>query len=459
MKIGLAICIVFLTVTCSLAQVKYGMRDEQGRHEIARGFVVTTNDGLGEVFYHSDDYQRMVRMGANYQVIRLEMGKLKPATDESIAFNYLSKVDSLVNLGKQNGIKSVFKMTLYGMNDFSWEKLLLNKNKEQKNYVKAWARVWNKFSPEPYVIGYDLVNEPRKEGWDIAYQDMSNKYLIPFYRYLIDEAAKVNPSKKFFIQDIFMNKGDSEEKNQYAELKTSVNRKNVVFSPHIYEAKKPQIDANMKRFSKEADLQDAPIFVGEWGVPTFDKTDSTLTEQLEYIDFYAHTVSIFDSLGVGSIKAWFNGNRTKQHFLGSPSTWSIFADEEAVGTVERKYITDIIARPYPQLIAGDILNFKFDFPTRSLKALFKADNSKGASKIFIGANRHYPDGFSVIINNDFVMVHNPLKTAGLEVVKSSVNDNPSDFIWDEGKQELVVLKWPWDKQIVNFKIVPGIIIK
>jgi hypothetical protein len=213
----------------------------------------------------------------------------------------------------------------------------------------------------------------------------------------------------------------------------------------------------MKRFSKEADLQNAPIFVGEWGFPTFDKTDSTLTEQLKYIDFYIHTVNKFDSLGVGTIKAWFNGNRTKQHFLGSPSTWSIFADEEAVGTVERKYITDIIARPFPQSIAGDILNFKFDFPTRSLNASFITDNSKGASRIFVGADRHYPDGFSIIINNNFIMVHNPLKNAGLEVVKSSISDNPSDFIWDDAKQQIVVLQWPFDKKALNMRIIPGII--
>jgi hypothetical protein len=457
MKSIVTLICFFLTIKSLSAQIKYGMRDEQGRHEIARGFVVTTNDGLGEVFYHADDYQRMVRMGANYQVIRLEMGKLKPSNDESIAVNYLQKIDSLVNLGKQSGIKSVFKMTLYGMDDFSWEKLLLNKNHEQRNYVLAWEKIWKKFSDHSFVIGYDLVNEPRKESWEIAYQDMSNKYLIPFYGYLIDEAVKVNPNKQFFIQDIFMNKGDNEDKNQYAELKTSVNRENVVFSPHIYETKKFQIDANMKRFSKEADLQNAPIFVGEWGFPTFDKTDSTLTEQLKYIDFYIHTVNKFDSLGVGTIKAWFNGNRTKQHFLGSPSTWSIFADEEAVGTVERKYITDIIARPFPQSIAGDILNFKFDFPTRSLNASFITDNSKGASRIFVGADRHYPDGFSIIINNNFIMVHNPLKNAGLEVVKSSISDNPSDFIWDDAKQQIVVLQWPFDKKALNMRIIPGII--
>ena len=85
-----------------------------------------------------------------------------------------------------------------------------------------------------------------------------------------------------------------------------------------------------------------------------------------------------------------------------------------------------------------------------------SDNSKGASKIFIGQNRHYPDGFSIIINNDFLMYYNPLKNVGLEVYKTTKDSNPSDFIWDTKTQKLIVLKWGKDKTIYNIKIVPGI---
>jgi len=49
----------------SVAQIKHGLRDDAGRHIIPRGFVVNTNDHKGEVFFNSDDYARMVRMGAN----------------------------------------------------------------------------------------------------------------------------------------------------------------------------------------------------------------------------------------------------------------------------------------------------------------------------------------------------------------------------------------------------------
>lgn len=196
------------------------------------------------------------------------------------------------------------------------------------------------------------------------------------------------------------------------------------------------------------------------GVSTFAKTDTLISGklgQLEYRELYIKTAEVFDQMGVGSIKAWFLGNRSMQNFLpGGPSTWSIFSDSTDAGTVERKYITDVISRPFPQAIAGDIQNFLFNHATRTLNLNLISDNNKGASKIFIGANRHYPDGFSIIINDDFVMYYNPIKNVGLETYKAPKGSNPSDLIWDIHTQKLVILKFPSDKEAYNIKIVPGI---
>lgn len=348
-------------------------------------------------------------------------------------------------------------MTPYGMAKFSWEELFRDKNGEQDKYLAAWKVIMNRYKSEVSVTGYDLVNEPRKLEMAIEYKDLTNDFLIPFYQKLIDEANTISTDKKYFVQDIFMNKGDAINFNQYAETTKPINRDNLIFTPHIYQNKKQWVRPTMARFAREADLLNSPMFVGEWGFPTFDSTDSSAVNQLEYKDFYIHTAEVFDSLGVGAIKAWFTGNRRKQHFLsGGPSTWAIFEDEKGVGTIERKYITDIIARPYPQQIAGTIQSFMFNHATRSLDISFTTDNSKGASRIFIGADRHYPDGFSVMINDDFILCRNPLKNAGLEVHKTNENANPSDFIWDETNQQLIILKWHADGTKIKLRIVPGI---
>lgn len=442
------------------AQIKHGLRDEQGRHMIPRGFVINTNDHLGEVFFDSDDYARMVRMGANVQVVRLELGKLSKFPGGKLDPNYLLKLDSLVTLGKNSGIKTVFKMTVYGVDAFVWEDFWQNKHSEYDTYIDAWKVIWKRYAAVPYVLGYDVVNEPRKLSMDITYAELTKKYLIPLYQKIIDECQQIDADKLILIQSIFMNKGEGIDNNQYAEISVPIHRKNVVFAPHIYQDKIEYIKPVMDRFDKESDLLNAPILIGEWGFPTFATTD-TLIEgelgQLKYRELYIRTAEVFDRMGVGSIKAWFLGNRSMQNFLpGGPSTWSIFSDKKDAGTVERKYITDVISRPFPQIIAGDIQHFLFNHATRTLEIDLKPDNSKGVSSIFIGANRHYPDGFSILIDDDFVMFYNPIKNIGLETYKRPEGVYPSDYIWDTQSQKLRVLKWSEQKENLHIKIVPGI---
>ncbi|WP_418262534.1 cellulase family glycosylhydrolase [Flavobacterium faecale] len=450
----------FIISFTTFAQIKHGLRDESGRHIIPRGFVVNTNDGKGEVFFDSDDYMRMVRMGANAQVIRLELGKLSAFPGGKLDPNYLLKLDSLVTLGRQSGMKTVFKMTVYGVDKFVWEEFWLNKKQQYNTYIDAWKVIWKRYADDTSVLGYDVVNEPRKLTMDISYNDLTEKYLIPLYRQIIDESQKINANKMILVQSVFMNKGEAIDNNQYAEIVAPINRKNVIFAPHIYQNKPDLVKPVMDRFDRESDMLKAPILIGEWGFPTFATTDTIMDGrigQLKYQEMYIKTAEVFDRMGVGSIKAWFLGNTTMQNFMpDGPSTWSIFSDKKAVGTIERKYITDIIARPYPQTIAGDIQTFLFHFATRTLDIKINTDNSKGTSTIFVGANRHYPDGFSILIDTDVVLFYNPLKNVGLEVYKCPKDFVPSNIIWDEKTQKITILNWPKDKKTTAVKIVPGL---
>lgn len=453
------ILIIFLSQSVSFntsATIKHGLRDAQDRHMIPRGFVANTNDHAGAVDFQPQDYLRMARMGANVQVIRLEMGRLSRFGNGRFEPAYMERLKRGTKLAREAGIKTVFKLTVYGTGGFSWEALWRNQNNEQDIYIDAWRHVWEAFKDNEYVIGYDLVNEPRKLEMDISYDELTNKYLLPFYEKIIDAALPYSEQKQFLIQTIFMNKGDAINRNQYHQITQKINRNNIVFAPHIYQENLDYIAPTMQRFEKEAELLDAPILVGEWGFPTFVTTDESIKEQLNYIDFYIKTAEVFDEMGIGSIKAWFLGNRSYQNFLpGGESTWAIFSDKQAIGTVERKYITDIIARPYPKLIAGDIQSFMFHFATRTLDLTIQTDNKRGASKIFIGADRHYPDGFSVHVGDDVILSKSPL-SVGFTVHHSSPNTDISNFIWDESNQQLIVLAWPKDNAPVNVKVSPGI---
>ena len=451
-------CLLICMGINSYAQLRHPLRDSNGRHEVPRGFVVITNDRMGNVYYTMSDYQRMARLGANCQVIRLEPDKVLSEKNHSTDHDYLLRLDSLVEMGKLNGMKTVMKMTVYGIKGFTWEKFWNKRTGMQNLHIERWKVLWNRYKDNPYVHGYDLLNEPRKMSMDISYDGLTEKYLIPYYERMIDEAVKFSDSKYFYCQSIFVNKDDQKVKDmQYAPIKKPIDRKNVIFTPHMYQWVEEKVKGVMDGFDNNSKTMGVPMFMGEWGYPTVISADTVLHKQNEYVELYARTAEVFDSLGCGSVKAWFTGNRTmKSDMIGEPFTWSMYQDEKAVGTYERKYIMDIVARPYPQLIAGDIYSFKFDFARRIFKMKVLPDNSKGTSYIYVSADRFYPDGFTVKMSDGSVFCYNPMKNVGLEIVKYGKDFDPGSVLWDYARQRLVILKWPENGQMTELEIVPGL---
>lgn len=444
-------------VTSADAQIRHGLRDDAGRHVVARGFVVVTNGDGDEVAFDADDYSRMVRLGANYQVIRLALGNLSDFPGCEVKEAYLRQLDGLVKLGSDAGLKTVFKMTVYGADGFSWEAYWADQNDEFNLYQEAWKLIWSRYQNEPTVVGYDLINEPRKLEMDISYDGLTNDYLLPYHRRLIDAKNKYSPEKVAICQAIFMNKGDGEDKHRYSAFNQPIDRENVYLSPHIYLGQSETVAPVMDRLNAEADLWKSPMFIGEWGFPTYESADTSVEEQLEYTKLYIDTAAVFDQSGVGIIKAWFSGSPQMQDFMPrGRSTWAIFSDKSAVGTIERKYITDVIARPYPQTIAGDIESFRFDHATRTLSVDVTTDNSKGESIVFVGANRHYPDGFTLVCGDDLRMAFDPIHPAKLLVIRSPESYDPAGVIWDETTQHLTIRRWPSDKATLTMEIMPGI---
>jgi endoglycosylceramidase len=455
-RVAVTLITCLLILPSAFAQLKHPIRDEQGRHVIPRGFVVNTEDREGNIYYTPNDYHRMVRMGANFQVIRLRLGALGGYPGNQLEESYLLHLDSLVQMGKNAGLKTDFKLTVYMTKGFDWAEFWKNQNGEHDYLIGAWKQVWVRYKDEPAVFGYDLLNEPRKGEMKEDYAEMEAKYLVPLYRRLIDESQQINPDKKCLYQPLLVNDDDRKTHHPpFVHMQTPVDRENIMYAPHIYELDKSRIISWIRQYERDAALSDVSIFLGEWGPATYDPVDSSLTLQCDFQDAYMETALLFDSLGVGTVKAWFTGTRFTGNSDRGPFTWSIFKDNQGVGTIERKYIIDIIARPYPQCIAGDIIEFSFDLPNRSLLLDVHTDNAQGASKVFIPADRHYPDGFTVTVG-DTRVIYDPTKNVGLEIVDSGIGFSPSEFIWDPYRQQLVILKWPVDDKDVRLLLQPGI---
>ena len=449
------------------AQLPYPLFDVQGRQVIPRGFVNNTEDKSGDIFYTQDDYYRMSKMGANFQVIRLSLGRLGGYPGNELEEAYLLHLDSMVQMGKNVGMNTDFKLTIYGCKGFSWGDFWRNKNGEFDRFEKSWTILWERYKDEPSVFGYDLLNEPMRGELNVSYEDMESDYLIPLYARLIDACQQINSCKKIFYQPISVPICSDWDIYfpPFIEMKTPLKKENIIFAPHIYEGDKSRIRKWFDRYEKDAAVSGTALLIGEWGPATYDEVDSSIREQFKFIDFYIETTHVIDSLGLGSFKPWFTGTTGKslepdwdgwnKDWWKDYYTWSIFKDNNPVGTVERKYITDIISRPYPQCVAGEIMKYSFDLPTRSFYLSVKAENRLGISKIFIPVDRHYPDGFTVTIG-EARMIFNPMKNNGLELIKTDKQGYVPELIWEPYRQQLIVVKWPIDGEILNLSIQPGL---
>ena len=99
-------------------QLKHAIRDEQGRHVIPRGFVINTEDSKGDIYYTPDDYHRMVKMGANFQVIRLRLGRLGGYPGNELEHLTCCTLIPWFRWERMQDMKTDFKMTVYGTTGF-----------------------------------------------------------------------------------------------------------------------------------------------------------------------------------------------------------------------------------------------------------------------------------------------------------------------------------------------------
>jgi len=476
----------FLAAACSCAFAaepsgfkpgESGFRDELGRHFIPHGFVTITGDGMGDVPYTAEDYRKMALAGANFQVIRIFLGKLGGVPGREPNPKYLEQLDEMVELGRQAGMKSAFKLTVYdatssksvnlaGFQQQDWIDLYLDKDGRQDRFLAAWRRVFERYKDNPSVFGYDLVNEPcaanrKKQIWEDEprFKDsetFQRDYFIPFYRKLIDELHRISPEGKLALFQPYHVPPPVHIATNFPCLPLSepLRREGIVFAPHYYNADPAEA---MKRYTADAVLNDAPMMFGEYGTHTTSETDHDLAAQQAYTKTLIDTVTEFDRHAVGCVKAWWCGSRVfNQTVKTKPGavTWALFYGDSPMGNAERKYIMDVIVRPRPLVIAGTVNSFHFDFATRIFEMRFAPDSSKGKSEIFVPVERHYPDGFRVLYNG-LTLAFAPESPGGFRVVENTGDTPASAFHWDAARNRILVDNWGTESKETTLKIIPG----
>ncbi len=160
----------------------------------------------------------LVRIPINYHLFEDDMN---PGVIKQEAFKYLDKV---IDLCAKHQIYTIIDLhALPGSQNQHWhsdnptDKALFWVYKEfQDRVVHLWEVIAAHYKDQPWVAGYDLINEPA---------DPSGEKLVPYYKRLYDAIKKVDPNHIMFLE------GDNYAKDfsHFTEVWD-----NVVYTNHDY---------------------------------------------------------------------------------------------------------------------------------------------------------------------------------------------------------------------------------
>jgi endoglycosylceramidase len=175
---------------------------------------------------------------------------------------------------------------------------------------------------------------------------------------------------------------------------------------------------------------------GEYGAPTFADTDRDPEVQDAYRRLLIATVAEFDARVTGCVKAWWCGSRVfTEDLKKNPKarTWALFSDDAPTGRVERRYIADVIARPRPLAVSGEVKRFGFDFATRRFEMVFVPDAQGSDSEFFVPAARHFAQGFRAECGGTVAAVDASGRVSPARGAPAAI---AGQFRWDAARQRL-----------------------
>ncbi|MEJ2054992.1 MAG: glycoside hydrolase family 5 protein [Calditrichaceae bacterium] len=251
----------------------------------------------------------LVRIPINYHQFEDDMN---PGVIKKEAFKYLDKV---INLCAKYQIYTIIDLhALPGSQNQHWHSdnpthvAMFWVHKDfQDRALNLWQAIAEHYKAQPWVAGYDLINEPA---------DPTGKKVYPYYQRLYTAVRKVDPNHIMFI-----------EGNTYAKDLSMFTEvwDNVVYTNHDYAGpgfggeypgynggryvNKDTLEQDFLKKSAFMLANNVPIWVGEFGpVYTNDpETDETryqvLKDQLAYYDKYnaSWCIWLYKDLGLQAI--------------------------------------------------------------------------------------------------------------------------------------------------------------
>ena len=253
----------------------------------------------------------------------------------------------------------------------------------QDEFVKASKYIAERLKNNPYVLGYDIINEPWGDGVisTILNTNLETQLLPALYQKYITEIREVEPDKYIFFEPsvLFNSKELAGFQTKLPVIMDARNGvKHLSFAPHCYllDDKNNSIRNNYdaylsilkNNYIAIQQKQQVPIYIGEWSnidYANFQDADNYLNKHMQAFDELKASWSYFG------------------YFPGNPDDMS---DNPAL---------DLACRVYPRATAGKLRSFSYNPETKVfLMSFISGGFSNQTSEIFV-PDKHYPAGWNL----------------------------------------------------------------
>lgn len=257
------------------------------------------------------------------------------------------------------------------------------------HYKKAWIEVAKIVRGSPYILGYDIMNEPSCGDIPNYEGQFENKFLKPFYEDVMAAIRQIHPDAVGFVEPHFS--------DMYASKLTPFNTTNLIYAPHLYDSfsnillldpllENLSFDLLLTIHQKKAKYLHMPLFVGEfgspWGLRPFYARNSAVGGALKAMEENFISNAYWD-FSVKDVDIWNKEDYSLIDKLGAPRG------------------LDVNVRPYVRRLRGSPVLQSFDQVTKKYILRFKSEPGMPSTVIYVPEPVQYPNGFQISISDGY----------------------------------------------------------
>jgi endoglycosylceramidase len=267
------------------------------------------------------------------------------------------------------------------------------------DYAKAWSAVAQRWQHQPYLMGYDLFNEPSAGSqlatcFNPAGCPVFDQQLQAFYEH-VRTAIRAHDGHNlvWYEPHFFFNAMAKSNFTKVADNEIGLSWHNYACTPAFTGTGvipgEPDCALNEPRVFANAEQQVSDL--GSTGVMTEFGSTNDLPDLARLTGLADANL---DGWMYWAYKAWNDPT-------GQPATEGMFAKDSDLSTLISGK-ANVLIRPYPQAVAGTPTSLSWDAAGNVMQLAYRAGAQQAPTDVFV-PQRHYPHGYRAVVTGGRVV--------------------------------------------------------